>query len=405
MTRPSSSFPSRPIASVLSVLILVCLPCLSVRSQDSSSTSKWVATAGALPFLEYGPGDDRLGGAKMTYLDSNIRMEVLDSLMNDYVVRLSNNHRAFISKSNVRPANRPRRDPYVLSGSWKVYGDERSDFVSVSLPARVPYRSVMQTDPSRIVVDLFGVTSNTNWVTHLSSAKYIDKAWYEQVEDDVMRVFIQLGGGRHWGYTVGYDSMGSRLVVRVKRPPASADVRKLRIAIDAGHGGSNSGAAGLKSRILEKDYTLLIAKRLESELKRKGNRSLFMTRSVDTTLDMPERIRMLKEWDPDVLISIHLNSSSKDSIKGTSTYHRHIGFAPLSESILKRMLELGLAEFGNVGHFNFALSGPTEYPNCLVEVAFLSNPEDEQRILDPRFHRDVARKIVEGLRDWLRRED
>jgi N-acetylmuramoyl-L-alanine amidase len=130
-----------------------------------------------------------------------------------------------------------------------------------------------------------------------------------------------------------------------------------------------------------------------------------MTRSVDTTLDMPERIRMLKEWDPDVLISIHLNSSSKDSIKGTSTYHRHIGFAPLSESILKRMLELGLAEFGNVGHFNFALSGPTEYPNCLVEVAFLSNPEDEQRILDPRFHRDVARKIVEGLRDWLRRED
>jgi N-acetylmuramoyl-L-alanine amidase len=193
--------------------------------------------------------------------------------------------------------------------------------------------------------------------------------------------------------------------MRVRRPPPSSDIRKLRIAIDAGHGGSNTGAAGLKSRILEKDYTLLIAKRLESELKRRGNRSLFMTRSVDTTLDMQERIRMLKEWDPEVLISIHLNSSSKDSIQGTSTFYRHIGFAPLSESILRRMLELRLSEFGQVGHFNFALSGPTDYPNCLVEVAFLSNPEDEQRILDPRFHRDVARKIVEGLRDWLRRED
>jgi N-acetylmuramoyl-L-alanine amidase len=405
MTRPTSSLISACITSLLLISMLICIPNLSVCSQDSSSASKWVATAGALPFLEYGPGDDRLGGAKMTYLDSNIRLEVVDSLMNDYVVRLSKNHRAFIAKSNVRPSTRPRRDPYMLSGSWKVYGDEKSDCVSVSLPARVPYRSLMQTDPSRIVVDLFGVTSNTNWVTRLSSARYVQRAWYEQVEDDVMRVFIQLDGRRHWGYSVGYDSAGSRLVVRVRRPPPSSDIRKLRIAIDAGHGGSNTGAAGMKSRVLEKDYTLLIAKRLESELKRKGNRSLFMTRSVDTTLDMPERIRMLKEWDPDVLISIHLNSSSKDSIKGTSTYHRHIGFAPLSESILKRMLELGLAEFGNVGHFNFALSGPTDYPNCLVEVAFLSNPEDEQRILDPRFHRDVARKIVEGLRDWLRRED
>lgn len=390
---------------MLAASMLVGIPHLSVRSQDTTSASKWVATAGALPFLEYGPGDDRLGGAKMTYLDSNIRLEVVDSLSNDYVVRLSRNHRAFIAKSNVRPAARPKRDPYVLSGSWRVYGDEKSDYVSISLPARVPYRSLMQTDPSRIVVDLFGVTSNTNWVTRLSSAKYIDKAWYEQVEDDVMRVFIELDGSRHWGYSVGYDSVGTRLVVRVKRPPGSSDVRKLRIAIDAGHGGRNTGAAGLKSRILEKDYTLLIAKRLESELKRKGNRSLFMTRSTDTTLDMPDRIRMLKEWDPDVLISIHLNSSSRDSIRGTSTYYRHIGFAPLSESILKRMLQLGLAEFGNVGHFNFALSGPTEYPNCLVEVAFLSNPDDEERILDPRFHRDVARKIVEGLRDWIRRAD
>lgn len=405
MTRPSSSFPFRPIATVLSFSMLVCLPYLSVRSQDSTSASKWVATVGALPFLEYGPGDDRLGGAKMTYLDSNIRLEVLDSMMNDYVVRLSRNHRAFIAKSNVRNAAKPNLGPYVLSGSWKVFGDDRSDYVSVSLPARVPYRSLMQTDPSRIVVDLFGVTSNTNWVTRLSSAKYIDKAWYEQVEDDVMRVYIQLEGTRHWGYSVAYDSMGSRLVVRVKRPPASSDVRRLRIAIDAGHGGRNTGASGVRTGILEKDYTLLMAKRLESELKRKGNRNLFMTRHTDTTLDMPERIRMLRDWDPDLLVSIHLNSSSKDSIKGTSAYHRHIGFAPLSESILKRMLELGLAEFGQVGHFNFALSGPTDYPNCLVEVAFLSNPEDERRILDPRFHRDVARKIVEGLRDWLRSRD
>jgi len=99
-----------------------------------------------------------------------------------------------------------------------------------------------------------------------------------------------------------------------------------------------------------------------------------MTRTTDTTLDMADRILMLREADPDLLVSIHLNSSGRDTVQGTSTFYRYIGFRSLSQSILARMLELKLKEFGNVGHFNFALSGPTEYPNCLVEVAFLSNP-------------------------------
>jgi N-acetylmuramoyl-L-alanine amidase len=66
------------------------------------------------------------------------------------------------------------------------------------------------------------------------------------------------------------------------------------------------------------------------------------------------------------------------------------------------MKQLGLQEFGNVGSFNFALSGPTEYPNCLVEVAFLSNPDDERFIMHKKSPEKVARKIREGLTDWLR---
>jgi N-acetylmuramoyl-L-alanine amidase len=66
------------------------------------------------------------------------------------------------------------------------------------------------------------------------------------------------------------------------------------------------------------------------------------------------------------------------------------------------MVKLGLFEFGNVGSFNFSLSGPTDYPNCLVEVAFLSNKEDEQLILDPSFHKAVAKQITEGIKNWLK---
>ena len=128
-----------------------------------------------------------------------------------------------------------------------------------------------------------------------------------------------------------------------------------------------------------------------------------MTRTTDTTLDMATRVEMLKAWNPDILISIHFNSSGNALIKGTSTYYRYIGFRSLSQSVLKRMLELKLIEIGNVGSFNFSLNGPTDYPNCLVEVAFLSNLDDEKRILDPKFRVATAKKIVDGINDWLKK--
>ena len=110
---------------------------------------------------------------------------------------------------------------------------------------------------------------------------------------------------------------------------------------------------------------------------------------------------MLKQYDPQLLVSIHLNSANSDTVQGTSTYYRYIGFRPLSMAILNRMLTLGLKEYGNVGSFNFSLSGPTDYPNALVEVAFLSNPEDEKKILSPKFRKAVAQKINLGIMDWL----
>ena len=74
----------------------------------------------------------------------------------------------------------------------------------------------------------------------------------------------------------------------------------------------------------------------------------------------------------------------------------------MSQFVLNRMLTLGLNNFGNVGSFNFSLNGPTEYPNCLVEVAFLSNPADEKKIKNSQFRKDVARQIVRGIEDFLK---
>ena len=372
-----------------------------------SQDSVWYAkTTGKLPFIEYGIGDDRLGGAKMLYIDSNVLLKVVDSFKTDYKVQLSKFHSGYIAKESVVLINKQINKPIIhnthLSGNWRVFGDNDFDYVTINLDEHLPYHSMQMINPSRLAIDIFGVTSNTNWITQLRTAKEIKNVWYEQTEDDVMRVFIELKHAQHWGSHINYDSVGNRLIVRIKRQPSILDIKKLRIAIDAGHGGDNSGAEGVTSKVLEKNYTLLIAKQLQATLKKAGVKQIFMTREKDTSLSIPDRVLMLKQFNPDLLISVHLNSASFDSVQGTSTYYRYIGFRPLSVSILNQMLSLGLKEYGNVGNFNFGLNGPLDYPNALVEVAFLSNKEDEKKILNPKFHKAVAQKIYLGIVDWLK---
>ena len=144
-----------------------------------------------------------------------------------------------------------------------------------------------------------------------------------------------------------------------------------------------------------------MAKALQEELTKK-DAEVFMTRSTDTTLSMNERLALVQGAQPDLLISIHLNSSGRATVKGTSTYYRYIGFRPLSTAVLNEMYKLDLADFGNIGSFNFTLNGATDFPNTLVEVAFLSNAEDEARIRDEKFQRNVGRQIRKGIEQWLK---
>lgn len=356
-------------------------------------------TSGNNPFLEYGLGTDRLGGAKMTFLDTGIAVKVTDSTIMNYKVQLSANHFAYLPKVYFTSDSTKQPPKYYLAGSMLINGDNCHDYVSLSLDEKLPYRSIQQINPSRIVVEVFGATSNTNWITQRTSAKEIKNIFYEQAEDDVYRIIIELKHQQHWGYSIYYE--GKKLIIKVKNQPEELYLKRMKVAVDAGHGGDNTGATGKTTGIKEKDYTLLIAKELEKELY-KNHAVVFMTRTKDTTLSMAERLEMIKQAEPDFLISIHLNSSSKDSVNGVSTYYRYIGFRPLTQHIQQNLLELGLGDFGNVGGFNFSLSGPTEYPNCLVEVAFLSNAADEKRILDPEFRKDVAEKITAGIKDWLK---
>lgn len=378
---------------------LVFPPAAFAQPSPAGTAGIMGKTAGPLPYLEYGLGTDRLGGAKMTYLDTGVLVKVIDSTIINYKIQLSASHFAYLPKANFLRDSSAKSQPYYLTSSWMVAGNDKYDSVAITLDEKLPYRSMQLINPSGIVVDIYGVTSNTNWITQRKSVKEIKNVYHEQIEDDVFRVTIELNHRQHWGHSIYYA--GKKLIIKIKRQPLRPVIEKMKIAVDAGHGGDNNGASGTATKIQEKKYTLLIAKELERELKECGA-SVYMTRSKDTSLSMIERVEMVKKEDPDFLISIHLNSSVKDSIKGVSTYYKHIGFRPLTQYIQDAMLELGLADFGNIGSFNFTLNGPADYPNCLVEVAFLSNKEDEQLILEPRFHKEVAKKITRGMKEWLR---
>lgn len=356
-------------------------------------------TVGPLPYLEFGLGSDRLGGAKISYLDTAVLLHITGMFGSNYRVQLAPDHTAYIPINDVILLSKGAFIPHSLSGSWKVWGDSLFDYVSIGLNEKLPYTTFQEINPSRIVLNIYGATSNTNWITQLKSAKEIKNVWYRQTSDGVMSVTIELKHSQIWGYLAYYR--GNVLTVRIKRQPKNLSLSHLTIAIDPGHGGTNLGAQG-PTGVYEKTLTLQIAKKLQKLLKQVGT-TVIMTRTSDESKDMIERTMFLREANPDLLVSIHLNSSDDPiHVEGTSTYYRYIGFRPLSTAILKHMTALGLNDYGNVGRFNFALNGPTEYPNALVETVFLSNPADEMKALNPAFQEKIAQAIEAGIKDFLK---
>jgi len=364
-------------------------------------------TTGRRPFLNAGLGEDRLGGAKLGYIQAGVRLEVIGKVGRQYKIWLSDAMTGWLPEdyAQLLPVETPL--PRSLAGSVSATGNNTEDFVNISVGQRLPYLTDQLADPPALVVDVFGATSNTNWMTHHLSASGIKSVSWDQVGADHYRVTIALNYAQHWGYDIGYDQ-GSNLRIRLRRPPKVANqdslLAGLTIAVDAGHGGDAPGAIGATG-LMEKNVNFAIASYIQSLLQARGAK-VVMTRTDDTNVGMPDRTDVILQSGAHVLISIHGNSgggtSDAEAVRGTSTYYRHLGYQPLANIMYEKMLELGLGQFGVVGSFNFSLNAPTQLPNVLVETAFLSNPEDEMKLLDDEFRRAIAGKVVAGLEQFVR---
>jgi N-acetylmuramoyl-L-alanine amidase len=356
---------------------------------------------GERPYLNYGLGEDRLGGAKLSFINAGVRLTLTGKTGDQYRVALAENQEAWIPEHQVEVQMKGTPPPFSLAGSWNVYGENNSDYVTIALSDKLPYASFVEGNPARIQVDLFGAVSNSNWITQHLTAREILNVSYRQVEKNVLRITVELKHRQVWGYALGYR--GNTLVLKVRRQPEKLDLDHLTIMLDAGHGGTSDGAIG-STGAREKDVNLATVFHLKRLLEAEGAKVL-LTRRSDSSSSTSERVKAIIASEADLLISIHSNAigntTDPEATRGASTYYRHQCFRPLSQAIYARILKTGLVPFGNVGGFNFLLNSPTELPNVLVELAFMSNPEDEMRLLDDKFRKELAERIMEGVEDFL----
>jgi N-acetylmuramoyl-L-alanine amidase len=355
--------------------------------------------------LVYNLGAPRLGGPIRSELGPGVILKTSGKIGSNYRIRLSNTETGFISEDDVEIQGGSKMQPLYNVTSMSCGPSARGDVVTIPYLEPVPYEVRPDPDGKRLIVTLFGVESAATWVTHRTGCRVVDKLTWEQSTPETFRVYVNLKSEKIWGYDIRPAGRSLILTIRyapVFDPAGEKPLAGLKIAIEAGHGGSNSGAIGL-SGLVEKEINLDLSFRL-GELCDSMGAEVLQVRESDVDMTLPDKRDKAIKAGADMLISIHANAGGSGylSVAGTSTYWHNPFWAPLAKSIYDRMLETGLTEFGVVGSFNYTVTRTSQMPAVLVEQAFMSHAGDEEKLADPEFRQLMAVKILEGIVDYLK---
>jgi len=180
------------------------------------------------------------------------------------------------------------------------------------------------------------------------------------------------------------------------------------IVIDPGHGGGDYGAINPSTGLAEKDVTLDISLRLQELLIQEGWNAI-LTHSTDRDVTSSDSSDSEELWarantgnknDAAIFLSIHCDSSSKEKVRGTTTFYYKDIDKSLASVIHKYLISsLGTMDRG-IKSSKFYVLKNTKMPAALLEIAFISNSEDSKLLANATFRQKVARAIFEGICEY-----
>jgi len=239
------------------------------------------------------------------------------------------------------------------------------------------------------------------------------------------------------------QTTGSTTTPKTDRIPEEkrAD-KRFTIVIDPGHGGIDGGAEGLNGTV-EKTITLAFARQLKERLAQGGKYDIYMTRDKDEFLRLDERVRIAREHEADLFISIHADTIRLKGIRGATVYTvsekasdaeaqaladrenlsdklAGIEIEEDNQDVADILIELIRRETHNfslkfahslvgelsdtVGLINnphrsagFRVLKAPDVPSVLIELGYLSNPEDEEQLRDPDWRGKAAESIARAV--------
>ncbi|MYM93757.1 N-acetylmuramoyl-L-alanine amidase [Duganella vulcania] len=224
-------------------------------------------------------------------------------------------------------------------------------------------------------------------------------------------------------------------------------IRMLTVVLDPGHGGEDPGASG-KNGSREKDIVLAIAKRLKTKIEEFPNMRVMLTRDADYFVPLGTRVDKARKVQADLFVSIHADAFVQSTARGSSVFvlsekgasssaarwladkenladtiggvnvknhDRQLASVLLDLSTTAQIndsLKLGKSVLGEIGGINrlhkgsveqagFAVLKAPDIPSILIETAFISNPEEEAKLLDDGYQNQLADAIVKGIRHYF----
>jgi len=281
-----------------------------------------------------------------------------------------------------------------------------AEATEIRFPLQTPMPVSVEQGNNSFILTLHNTIAQTDTI-RLDDDPLISRLDWQQVSPTQVKYTFNLKKLQQWGYKLRYDN--TTLVLTLRHPPKLKNSDRLplsgiKIVLDPGHGGKESGASG-PTGYLEKDVNLIISKLLRDELVKRGAK-VVMTRDDDRDVSLGERQVIINTEEPAIALSIHYNSlpdnGDAENTKGFGTFWYH----PQSHSlavflqnyVVKNLRKPAYGVFWN----NLALTRPHVAPAVLLELGFMSNPDEFEEIVNPQQQKKMANTLADGITQWFK---